>query len=234
MDFFNFKMKFCPSRISNDEYVSRLIQKGVICGKHTKFFDITKTNIDISRPWLLEIGDYCKITGGVTILTHDYSRSVMRRVYGDIVAEAKKTVIGNNVFIGINSIILMGSKIGDNVIVGAGSVVSGKIPSNCVVAGNPARVIRSLDEHYKIRKDKYILEARENAICFKEKYGRFPTIKEMESFFPLYLERNIDSLKENNLFTKLSGDDEDDIINKWLASEPVFESYDKFLEFCEE
>lgn len=234
MDFFNFKMKFCPSRISNDEYVNRLIQKGVCCGKHTKFFDITNTTIDISRPWLLEIGDYCKITAGVTILTHDYSRSVMRRVYGDIVSEAKKTVIGNNVFIGINSIILMGAKIGDNVIIGAGSVVSGEIPSNCVVAGNPARVIRSLEEHYKIRKAKYLYEARESAVCFKEKNGRYPTIKEMESFFPLYLERNVDCLKEHNLFIKLSGDDEDDVIKNWLSSEPVFDSYDKFLEFCEE
>ncbi len=52
--------------------------------------------------------------------------------------------------------------------------------------------------------------------------------------FPLYLERNIDLLKENNLLTKLSGDDEEDIIKNWLSSEPVFESYDKFLEFCEE
>lgn len=234
MSLFDLKMKFCPSSISNDEYVNHLIQKGVDCGKHTKFFDITNITIDTSRPWLLQIGDYCKITAGVTILTHDYSRSVMRRVYGDIVAEAKKTVIGNNVFIGINSIILMGSKIGDNVIIGAGSVVSGAIPSNCVVAGNPARVIRSLNEHYNKRKEKYMYEAKENAVCFKEKYGRYPTIKEMESFFPLYLERNVDLLKEHNLFTKLSGDDEEDIIKNWLSVEPMFDSYDKFLEFCEE
>lgn len=232
--FFNFKMRFCPSRISSDEYVTYLNNLGISCGKRTKFFDITRTSIDVSRPWLLEIGDYCKITPNVTILTHDYSRSVLRRVYGEILAEAGKTVIGNNVFIGMNSIILMGAKIGDNVIIGAGSVVSGTIPSNCVAAGNPAKVIRTLDEHYKIRKEKYINEAKENALCFKEKNGRFPTIKEMESFFPIYLDRDCSLLKKHNILTRLSGDDEDDIVEKWLASKPIFESYDKFIGFCEE
>ncbi len=234
MNLFDFIMKVCPSRISNEGFIKHLAKQGVTCGKHTKFFDITRTSIDASRPWLLEIGDYCKIAPNVTILTHDYSRSVLRRVYGDIVAEAKKTVIGNNVFIGMNSIILMGTKIGDNVIIGAGSVVSGVIPSNCVAAGNPAKVIRTLDEHYKIRKEKYISEAKENALAFKKKYGRFPTIKEMESFFPLYLERDRKALKANDIFTNLSGDDEEDIIEKWLSSAPQFESYEKFLEFCKE
>ena len=59
----------------------------------------------------------------------------------------KFTTIGNNVFVGMRSIILMGVEIGDNVIVGAGSVVAGKIPSNCVCAGNPAKVICTLDQH---------------------------------------------------------------------------------------
>lgn len=234
MSLFALKLRFCPSRISNKEFVTRLNKQGVTCGEHTKFFDITRTHLDISRPWLLEIGDYCKFAPGVTVLAHDYSRSVLRRVYGGIIAEAEKTVIGDNVFIGMNSIVLMGAKIGDNVIIGAGSVVSGTIPSNCVVAGNPAKVIRTLDEHYKIRKEKYISEAKENALAFKKKYGRFPTIKEMESFFPLYIERDRKALKANDIFTNLSGDDEEDIIEKWLSSTPQFESYEKFLEFCEE
>ena len=231
--FFNFKMRFCPSRISNEEFIKHLNDSGIACGKHTKFFDITRTSIDISRPWLLEIGDYCKITPNVTILTHDYSRSVLRRVYGEVLAEAGKTVIGDNVFIGMNSVIIMGAKIGDNVIIGAGSVVSSEIPSNCVVAGNPAKVIRTLDEHYKIRKEKYINEAKENALCFKEKYGRFTSIEEMESFFPIYLERDRNLIKVHNIFTNLSGDDEEDIIEYWLSSKPVFDSYEKFMEFCE-
>lgn len=50
--------------------------------------------------------------------------------------------IGDNCFIGMNSIILKGTTLGDNVVVGAGSVVHGTFPDNCIVAGNPAKIIR--------------------------------------------------------------------------------------------
>ena len=55
-------------------------------------------------------------------------------------------IIGDNCFIGMNSIILKGTEIGNNVVVGAGSVVHGKIPDNCIVGGNPAKVIRYLNK----------------------------------------------------------------------------------------
>lgn len=50
--------------------------------------------------------------------------------------------IGDNCFIGMNSIILKGTRIGNNVVVGAGSVVHGTFPDNCIIAGNPAKIIR--------------------------------------------------------------------------------------------
>ena len=53
-------------------------------------------------------------------------------------------VIGDNCFIGMNSIILKGTTIGNNVVVGAGSVVHGTFPDNCIIAGNPARIIRQI------------------------------------------------------------------------------------------
>lgn len=52
--------------------------------------------------------------------------------------------IGDNCFIGMNSIILKGTRLGNNVVVGAGSVVHGSYPDNCIIAGNPARTIRQL------------------------------------------------------------------------------------------
>ncbi len=55
--------------------------------------------------------------------------------------------VGNNVFIGNNSILLPGVIIGDNYIIGAGSVVSKNVPENSVVAGNPAKVIMSFSEY---------------------------------------------------------------------------------------
>ena len=57
----------------------------------------------------------------------------------------KDITIGKNCFIGCNSIILKGTVLGDGCVVGAGAVVAGKFRDNCVIAGNPAKVIRELE-----------------------------------------------------------------------------------------
>lgn len=59
-------------------------------------------------------------------------------------ADTDKCTIGNNVYIGAGAVIMNPVNIGDNVIIGAGSVVTKDIPSNCVVAGNPSRIIKRL------------------------------------------------------------------------------------------
>ena len=61
--------------------------------------------------------------------------------------------IETGAFIGANSILLPGTKIGKNTVVGAGSVVKGNIPDNVVVAGNPARVIKTTTEYYEKMKN---------------------------------------------------------------------------------
>lgn len=228
-----YKIKKKLGILKPNEYLDYLRKCGISIGKGTHAFT-TNIVIDTQRPWMISIGEYCKITNGVIILQHDYSRSVLRRVYGDVVGESKKTIIGNNVFIGMNSIILMGANIGDNVIIGAGSVVSGSIPSNVVIAGNPAKIIRTLDDHYNIRKRKYIEEAKGQAISYYKKYGKFPTIEEMGSFFPLYLERTLESLRDNNIRTRLSGDCEENIIDAFLNSKPVYKNYTDFLKSINE
>lgn len=58
--------------------------------------------------------------------------------------ENGRPIIGNNVKLGANVTIIGSVKIGNNVIIGAGSVVVKSIPDNCIVAGNPARIIRQL------------------------------------------------------------------------------------------
>jgi len=86
------------------------------------------------------IGDRCTITYGCVILSHDRSK---KRI--NLKDKGTGTVrLGNDVFIGVNSVILRDVTIGDYSIVGAGSVVTKDVPSNVVVAGNPARIIRKL------------------------------------------------------------------------------------------
>mgnify|MGYP000899967112 FL=1 len=109
-------------------------------------YNARNTTIDETSLQHIFIGDNTQITAGVIVLAHDYSYSVLGNIFGELPRQQRDTVIGKNVFIGMNSVILMGAKIGDNVIVGAGSVVSGSIPSNSVCAGNPAKVICSLEQ----------------------------------------------------------------------------------------
>ncbi len=99
----------------------------------------------------ITLGDRVVISSKVRFLTHDYSITTALVAIGekpekDIAREFTITV-GNNVFIGLSSIILPGTCIGDNVIVGAGSVVRGQIPSNCIVLGNPAVVAGDIESY---------------------------------------------------------------------------------------
>lgn len=226
---YKIKKNLFPSRITSAEFTRYLTSKGVEIGKGTHFFDPQSTTIDVQRPWMLHIGQYCKITSDVVILCHDYSRSVLRRVYGEVIGEARETFIGDNVFIGIGSTICMGSCIGDNVIVGAGSVVSGKIPSNTVYAGVPAHFVCTLDEYYEKRKSKTVEEAKLYAKRFYEKYGCYPTEKEMGPFWQLFMPRDIKTLRDKEIFTKLSGDSEEEILDAFLKTKPEFSSIDEFL-----
>jgi len=65
-------------------------------------------------------------------MSHDYCRSIVADVH-----------IGNNCVIGGHSVIMPGITIGDEVVVGIGSIVTKDVPSHCIVAGNPARIIRT-------------------------------------------------------------------------------------------
>ena len=86
------------------------------------------------------IGDRCIITHGCIILSHDVAKSTINREI-TLVGTVR---VGNNVFVGVNSIILNNITIGDNSIIGAGSVVTKDVPPNVVVIGNPVKIIRKL------------------------------------------------------------------------------------------
>jgi acetyltransferase-like isoleucine patch superfamily enzyme len=91
-----------------------------------------KVHFDVTHPRGIHIGPQSYVAFGAVILTHDMTRGVYAN-----------TRIGARCFIGAHSIILPGLTIGDGSIVGAGSVVTEDIPPAVIVAGNPAKVIRS-------------------------------------------------------------------------------------------
>ena len=118
---------------------------GVRFGQGCKFISINQRTFG-SEPYLIELGDHVEITAGVRFLPHDGALWVFREKEPkiDLMMPIK---VGSNVFIGYNAIILRGAVIGDNCIIGAGSVVSGTIPPNSVAAGVPAKVIKRVDEY---------------------------------------------------------------------------------------
>lgn len=102
----------------------------------------------ISSRSRVSIGEYVKMGGNVRIFDHDYHSLyfLCRRGAEDrLHVSTKPVIIGDDVFIGTNSIILKGVTIGDRSIIGAGSVVSQNIPNDEIWAGNPARFVRRLE-----------------------------------------------------------------------------------------
>lgn len=99
-----------------------------------------------SEPWLIKIGNKVTITSGVRIITHDGATWLMEDEKGRREFFAR-VEIGDNVFIGLNSIIMPGVKIENNCIIAAGSVVTKSVPSGSIVGGNPAKIIAKTDDY---------------------------------------------------------------------------------------
>ena len=105
---------------------------------------------------------------------------------GTFLAHRGGVSIGNNVFIGMHSTILKGVHIGNNVIIGANSLVSKDIPDNCVAAGNPCKVIMSLEEYHEKTKEGQVDEATALVKLYRERYGKEPDEKALHEFFWLF------------------------------------------------
>lgn len=91
-----------------------------------------KANLDYTYPAGVIIGEGSYLAFGSTILAHDMSRDLQKPVK-----------VGKNCFIGANAILLPGVELGDHVIVGAGAVVTKSFPSNVIITGNPAKIVKS-------------------------------------------------------------------------------------------
>lgn len=103
-----------------------------------------RAKLDKTYPQGIHIGADSYVASGAIIFTHDFSRALHQNTY-----------IGKRCFIGANAIIMCGVTIGDEVVVGSGAIVTKDVPSNCIVAGNPAHIIRS---GIKTRKSGQIIE----------------------------------------------------------------------------
>lgn len=226
-------------KASSESYVSYLKKKGVKVGDFIEISFPKDTFIDVLNPHLLTIGSYVSMTGPTTILTHDYSVCVLKKwTGGEILGKQRKTVIGNNVFLGWGCTILCGSEIGDDVIIGANAVVSGKVESESVYAGNPAKRICSIQEYYSKRKNS---QYREALAIYQEYMCRFKQIPPKSIFHEYFF--LFSSGCDNELipeFEKKLYDHGNYIESKscLLHNVPLFKSFDEFVECamkeCEE
>lgn len=88
---------------------------------------------------LVRIGDDCQIGSYVCLMDNDYHRVEDRSQ----LSESIPIILEKNVWLGVRVIVLKGVTIGENSVIGSGSVVTKSVPANCVAAGMPAKVIRT-------------------------------------------------------------------------------------------
>ena len=148
---------------------------GAKIGEHC----VVKPSMLNTEPWLVTIGNHVLLAGGVKLITHDGAGFCLsyneQKTYMDMWGEI---TIGNNVYVGTNAIILPNVHITDNVIIGAGAVVSKDITEDGVYVGVPARRIKSYAEW----KEQALQKAHNTyGMTQKERKAYFDTVLHRES-----------------------------------------------------
>ena len=143
------KAKFLKAKTGASIYDNSYVYGDVAIGKSTWIGPYTILDGSGAK---LSIGNFCSISAGVQIYTHntvDWALTGGKSKY-----KSNKVRIGSSCYIGPNSIISMGSTIGSHSIIGAQSMIDSKVPSNSVVFGTPGRIVgrvKILDKHTKIQ-----------------------------------------------------------------------------------
>lgn len=127
-------------RLRGEYTTEKLIKMGMKVGQN--FGRLKGVILDPSHCWLIEIGNNVTLAPRVHILCHDASTKTLLGY-----TKIGKVKIGDNVFIGAESVVLPNVVIGNNVVIGANSTVTKDIPDNVVVAGNPAKIICTMEEY---------------------------------------------------------------------------------------
>lgn len=127
-------------------FFASIVQKTRMRIKRLKGYDIHPSttlernlNLDRLYPQGIHIGKSCMIASGTTILSHDHCKRTGPNIEDCLLLD---TYIGDRCFLAVNCMVLPGVKIGNECIIGAGAIVTKDVPDNCIVAGNPARIVR--------------------------------------------------------------------------------------------
>lgn len=122
------------------KYLESLIEHGLQIGKNV--YMAGDYFFDPSHCFLISIGDNCIFAPNVKLIAHDASTKILLGY-----TKIGKIEIKENCFIGESAIVLPNVKIGPNSIVGSGSVVTKDVPPNTIVAGNPAKIITTVEKY---------------------------------------------------------------------------------------
>ncbi|MGQ0603330.1 MAG: acyltransferase [Anaerolineales bacterium] len=134
--------------VTGELSLDALVKRGLTVGRDCHIGQ--GVSLDPAHCWHIVIGDEVTIAPNVHILAHDAST---KRHLG--YTRIGKVHIGQRVFLGAGVIVLPNVTIGDNSIIGAGSVVTHDVPANVVAAGNPARVITTLEAYLRRSREQF-------------------------------------------------------------------------------
>ena len=216
---------------SSERYQSWLRDQGVAIGERVRFYSPWTIRVDVQRPWMIEIGDDVHIAADVSILQHDFSWAVLQHRTGEVLGSCGPVRIGNNVFIGQRALILKGSDIGDDVIVGAGAVVAGRLEPGAVYAGSPARRVMGIDEFQEKRRGRQFQEACDLVRYYVARYGRTPEKKLLREFFWLFEPAGVTLDAVFEAVHSLGGNG-DKSSAAFATHKPQFATYQEFLDAC--
>ena len=134
-------------RLRGEYTTEKLVKMGMRVGDNFK--RLHGTILDPSHCWLIEIGDNVTLAPRVHILAHDASTKTFLGY-----TKIGRVTIGNNVFIGAGSVVLPGVTIGNDVIVGANSTVTHDVADGMVAVGSPARTLCTTEEYLQKERER--------------------------------------------------------------------------------
>lgn len=213
-------------------YAKRLNQMGAKIDKSISMAVPESVRLDETTPYMLEIGKNVYIAENVSILTHDASWLVLKGEDGGIRGHIGPVKIGNNVFIGMNSIILCNVTICDNVIIGAHTVVGTSIKKPGVYTGNPARFVMSLEQMKSIRESRQIKEAYTLVKHYFERYNRKPPKEILNEYFWIFEKRDMENIPREFQNQMEHCENRELSMQKYMETQPDFDGYDAFWEWC--